>query len=94
MFTHRFVRLCLHYSSENKELSNGTAVDLAVVDSGWRVACTTVEEWNEVIESLKGSKHAETRRLLRALQGTFLYLWHKRPLIYSADQSDSVFCNC
>ena len=72
-FTHRFVRLCLQYSSENKELSNGTAVDLEVVDSGWRVACTTVEEWNEVIESLKGSKHAETRRLLRALQGMFLY---------------------
>ena len=41
------------------------------VETGWRVACTTVEEWNEVLENLKGSKHTETRRLFRVLEGTF-----------------------
>lgn len=57
-------------SSENKEVSNGSTSSLKAAGSGWSVACTTVEEWNQVIESITGSKHAETKRLLRALQGT------------------------
>lgn len=54
---------------EKGAVSNGVVLN-SVAESGWSVACTTVEEWNETIESLTGFKHAETKRLLRALQGT------------------------
>ena len=47
--------------------------------TGWSVACTTVEEWNEVVDSLKGSKHAETKRLHRALQGIMSILLSQNP---------------
>ena len=53
---------------EGSEVSNGSSVS-AAAGTGWSVACTTVEEWNEVIDSLRGSKHVETKRLIRALQG-------------------------
>lgn len=63
--------VCSSEKKTDSEASNGVSINLAVPDSGWKVACTTVEEWNEVIESLEGSKHAETKRLLRTLQGVF-----------------------
>lgn len=53
-------------SSEKKGSVCGNGLSAG---TGWSVACTTVEEWNQVVNSLKGSKHAETKRLLRALQG-------------------------
>ena len=40
-----------------------------IPSTGWSVACTTAEEWTAVIETLQKSKHAETKRLVRALQG-------------------------
>lgn len=37
--------------------------------TGWHVVCNTLEEWEELVENLGGTKHQETRRLIRALQG-------------------------
>lgn len=65
---------CYFFSSEKSEgtvVSNGAGIGPTEV--GWAVACTTVEEWNEVIETLKASKHTETKRLFRALQGSIWY---------------------
>ena len=36
---------------------------------GWRVACSTVEEWTNLVEQLRPSKHQDTKRLVNALQG-------------------------
>lgn len=64
-------------SSENSKcLNNEVANNLQqkAADTSWSVACTTVEEWNEVLESIKGSRHAETKRLYRVLEGTDLFV--------------------
>ena len=72
----------LFCSSEKKtdgEVSNGAAngtpscVGVAA-EKGWMIACSEVEEWNELIESFRGSKHNETKRLLRTLQGRYYVL--------------------
>ena len=36
--------------------------------TGWHVACSTLEEWEELVENLGGTKHQETRKLIRILQ--------------------------
>ena len=41
----------------------------ASIATGWHVACSTLEEWEELVENLGGTKHQETRRLIRMLQG-------------------------
>lgn len=43
--------------------------------TGWSVACSTVEEWSELIESFDGVKHQETKRLRRNLQGGLVVQW-------------------
>lgn len=73
------------YSSEKShDASNGAGLVSVLAESGWSVACTTVEEWNQVMESLKGSKHAETKRLLHALQGFIeIYIYCPFPIFHS-----------
>lgn len=60
-------------SEVSNEASNGAPSNLVVAESGWTVACTAVDEWNEVIDSFEGTKHNETKKLLRNLQGAVEY---------------------
>ena len=48
---------------------NGGGVNVASTATGWHIACNTLEEWEELVENLGGTKHQETRRLIRTLQG-------------------------
>ncbi len=48
---------------------NGAGVNAASAITGWHIACSTLEEWEELMENLGGTKHQETRRLIRTLQG-------------------------
>lgn len=71
--------VCSSEKKTDSEVSNGatngtpSCVGVAA-DRGWMIVCSEVEEWNEVIESFKGSKHNETKRLLRTLQGRYYVL--------------------
>lgn len=51
------------------ESMEGGGVNPASAATGWHVACSTLEEWEELVENLGGTKHQETRRLIRTLQG-------------------------
>lgn len=61
----------------SNEVSNSAPSNLVVAGRGWTIACSSVEEWNEVIESLKEFKHNETKKLFRTLQGTYMLAGHE-----------------
>ena len=50
-------------SSTANTVTNGTPPP----DTGWSVVCSTQEEWEELIESLEGSRQLEPRRLHHVL---------------------------
>ena len=41
-------------------------------ESGWRIVCSTSEEWEELIEKLRESKKTETKRLCNYLNDELL----------------------
>ena len=62
---------------ENNEVKEDEKTERESVESningvasatGWHVACNTLEEWEELVENLGGTKHQETRKLIRILQ--------------------------
>lgn len=56
-------------SVEESARNGGGGVNSASAATGWHVACSNLEEWEELVENLGGTKHQETRKLIRALQG-------------------------
>ena len=55
--------------AEIVEEGGRNGVTAASTATGWHIACSTLEEWEELVENLGGTKHQETRRLIRTLQG-------------------------
>lgn len=39
---------------------------------GWSIACDTLEDWEELVDSLSGSKHPQERRLYLTLSEDYL----------------------
>lgn len=54
---------------ESVEEGGRNGVTAASTATGWHIACSTLEGWEELVENLGGTKHQETRRLIRTLQG-------------------------
>lgn len=60
-------------NSEAKEENGGEGENVnevgGAIEEGWQVVCNSLDEWEELVENLGGTKHQETRRLIRTIQG-------------------------